>query len=73
MRNTQKVAAAVVLILVIAMPAGAASRSSRSGSFLQQFKRFIIRVASRVSPPVGSPAPATDETTGTTATSTSMP
>lgn len=57
MRNIQKGAAAVVLILVLAMPAGAASRSSRSGSFLQQFRRFIIRVVSRVSPPVGVSEP----------------
>lgn len=55
MRNIYRSVSAVVLVLALALPAGAASRVSRPFSFLQVLKRFIIQVATRTSPPVGSP------------------
>lgn len=72
MRTIIKTAAAVILVVSLAVPAEAASRSSRP-SFYQAAKRFIIRVLSRVSPPVGSPTTLTPEDTETTTTTTTAP
>jgi hypothetical protein len=66
MRNIHRSATAVVLILVLAMPAGAAIRPSRSGSFLHAVKRFMVRVVSRISPPGGVQEPTPEEPTTTT-------
>ena len=55
MRNITRSAAAVILVVSMALPAGAATRPSSRSSFYQSMKRFIILVLSRVSPPVGSP------------------
>ena len=56
MRHTIRGIAAVVLVILISLPAAAAPRSVSPGSLLQAFKRFVIRAASRISPPVGNPA-----------------
>ncbi|MGZ5441441.1 MAG: hypothetical protein ACXW31_12775 [Thermoanaerobaculia bacterium] len=73
MRNIYRSASAVVLVLALAMPAGAAGRPSGSvGGFLQVIKRYVLKAASRLTPPVGSPVvdppppPPEDTTTPTT-------
>ena len=67
MRSIQRGTTAVVLVLVLAMPAGAASRSSsRSAGLVQAVKRFVIRAMSRISPPIGSPDLPTEDPTITT-------
>lgn len=68
MRNIDRSAAAVVLIFTLAMPVGAGPRASRSGSFIDTVKRFIVRAASRISPPIGSPVVAPEEEPTTTTT-----
>jgi hypothetical protein len=72
MRNIYRSAATVVLVLALAMPAGAASRTPGSGGVLQAINRFIVRVMSRVSPPGGYPAPAPPPD-GPTTTTTDAP
>ncbi len=72
MRIRFRSAATVALICLLAMPASAAaSRSFGPSGVLQAIKRFVIRVASRVSPPGGNPVQCctTDEPTTTTTTS----
>ena len=72
MRNIHRSVSAVVLVLALAMPAGAAVRPSRSvGSFLQVIKRYVLKATTRLTPPVGSPVvepppPPEEETTTTT-------
>lgn len=67
MRHIQRSTTAVLLILVLAMPAAAASRrSSRSAGFVKAVQRFVILVSSRLSPPGSVPELAPDESTMTT-------
>lgn len=69
MRSIHRVTTAVVLTVVLAMPAGAAGRlPSRGKGLVYAFKRFIIRVVSRISPPGGVSAPEPEEPTTTTTT-----
>ena len=56
MRTTKRSVTAVVLVVLLAVPASAARRStSRPGGIVQAVKRFVIRAVSRISPPIGSP------------------
>ncbi len=71
MRNTYRIASAVILVLALAMPAGAASRPSGPSGILQVIKRYVIKAASRLMPPVGAPLvepppPPPEENTTTT-------
>lgn len=71
MRNIYRIASAVVLVLALAMPAGASVRPSGPGGFLQVIKRFVLKAASRLHPPgsapvVEPPPPPEEETTTTT-------
>lgn len=64
MRHIQRFTTAVVLILVLAMPAEAASRkSSRALGIVKGFQRFVILVMSRISPPGSAPDLAQNEAT----------
>lgn len=64
MRSTHRSIITAVLIVALAMPAFAASRpSSRAGSIVDAFKRFVIRAMTRISPPVGCPVADTEEPT----------
>lgn len=66
MRNIDRGAAALVLVVLLAAtPVAGATRSPGPAGILQSIKRFIVRVASRVSPPVGSPTQAPAEPTPT--------
>jgi hypothetical protein len=71
MRNINRGAAAAVLtVFLTSTPVIGATRSWVSPTgILQSVKRFVVRVASRISPPVGSPTPLDDTTTTTTTTS----
>lgn len=66
MRKIHKSVVAAVLVVLLAMPVGAAGwPSSGRGSFIGAFKRFVVRVWSRISPP-GSPDTNPDEPPTTT-------
>jgi len=71
MRNIVRGLAAVALVFLLSTTpvAGATRPSGSSTSVLQSIKRFVVRVASRISPPIGVPAPPPpeDPTTQTTA------
>ncbi len=67
MRHIQRSTTAVLLSLVLAMPAAAASRrSSRSAGIGKAVQRFVILVTSRLSPPGSAPVLAPDESIITT-------
>ena len=67
MRSIHRVTTAVVLTVILAMPAGAAGRlPSRSKGLVYSFKRFIVRVVSRISPPGGVTEPEPEEPAPTT-------
>jgi len=67
MRNIHRSAAAVVVILVLAVPLEAGRRPSpRSGGIMEILQRLVVRVASRISPPIGNPAPEEPAPTTTT-------
>jgi hypothetical protein len=73
MRNIHRSFAAV-LMFTVAVSVGAATRTSGSpNGILQSIQRFVIRVASRVSPPGGYPTPASDPTMTTTDPTTKKP
>jgi hypothetical protein len=58
MRHIHRSFTAVVLILVLALPATAATtRTSRTRDFIRAAKRYIIRAISRISPPGGVQEP----------------
>lgn len=64
MRHIQRSTTAVLLVLVLAVPAEAASRrSSRSAGIVKAVQRFVILVTSRISPPGSVPELAPDEST----------
>ncbi|HET8773650.1 MAG TPA: hypothetical protein VFP80_07660 [Thermoanaerobaculia bacterium] len=74
MRHIQRFTTAVVLILVLATPAEAASRkSSRSLGIVKGWQRFVILVMSRISPPGSAPDLAQNEATITPTDDTVQP
>ena len=67
MRKIHKSVFAVVLVLILAMPAGAAGwPSSGRGSVIQAVKRFVIGVLGRIGVPGGSPTEDEPEEPATT-------